>query len=80
MPSFSKTIRPGDTALRASPPEGVMKDSLYVGATLNQQEEVVISMLNVSQQPIGFSLQLGAYSAEMEAPANALKTVIVPLP
>ena len=77
---FSRTIRPGDTALKATSVEGVMKDSLYVGATLNQQGEVVISMLNVTQQPINYSLQLGSYSAELEAPANALKTVIVPLP
>jgi len=77
---FSRTIRPGDTALRATPLEGAMKDSLYVGATLNQQEEVVISMLNVTRQPISYSLQLGAYAAEIEAPANALKTVIVSVP
>ena len=56
---FSTSIRPGDVALRASPVEGELKDSLYVGAILNQKNEVVISMLNVSQEPIEYSLTTG---------------------
>jgi glucosylceramidase len=76
---FSRTIRPGDVALRATPVEGEYKDKLYVGAILNQKNEVVISMLNVTEEPIIFALQLGENSAEITAPANALQTVIVPL-
>ena len=76
---FSKTIRPGDKALRASPVEGALKDSLYVGATLNQQNEVVISMLNVTRESIDFSLQLAEYSALITVPENSIKTIIVPL-
>ncbi|MDA3821516.1 MAG: hypothetical protein PF450_02730, partial [Bacteroidales bacterium] len=76
---FSKTIRPGDIALKASDVAGEYKDSLYVGATLNQMKEVVISMLNVTQEPIEYALQLGDYSATVIAPKNAVKTIIVPL-
>lgn len=76
---FSKTIRPGDIALRATPVEGEFKDKLYVGAILNQQNEVVVSMLNVTEEPIEFGLQLGEMSAGVTAPANSLQTIIVPL-
>lgn len=76
---FSTTIRPGDIALRATPLEGDLKDKLYVGAVLNQKNEVVISMLNVTQEAIGFALQLGDYSANITAPENSIKTIIVPL-
>ncbi len=76
---FSQTIRPGDVALKASPVQGELKDSLYVGATLNKQNEVVISMLNVSQEPIDYTLRLGEYAAKINAPKNSLKTIIVPL-
>jgi glucosylceramidase len=74
---FSTTIRPGDVALKASPVEGELKDKLYVGATKNKNNEVVISMLNVTDDPIDFSLQLGDYSASISAPKNSIKTVIV---
>ena len=76
---FSTTIRPGDVALRASPVEGKLKDRLYVGAILNQKSEVVISMLNVTQEPIEFSLQLGEYSASIIAQKNSIKTIVLPL-
>ncbi len=76
---FSTTIRPGDVALRATPVEGVYKDSLYVGATLNQDNEVVVSMLNVTEEAIEFSLQLGEYSARVVAPGNSIQTIVVPL-
>jgi len=76
---FSRTIRPGDVALRAAPVEGEYKDSLYVGATLNQKNEVVVSMLNVTQQPISFTIQLGDYAANVSAPGNAIQTITVPL-
>ena len=76
---FSTTIRPGDTALRVTPVEGSLKDSLYVGATLNQKNEVVISMLNVTQDPISFTVQMGGYSATITAPENAIQTISVSL-
>jgi len=76
---FSRTIRPGDIALRATPVEGEFKDSLYVGATLNQQNEVVVSMLNVTLESIEYTLQVGDYSSKIIAPENSIKTIIIPL-
>lgn len=75
---FSTTIRPGDVALRASPVEGEYADSLYVGATLNQENQVVVSMLNVTRDPVEFNLQIGDYSASISTPGNAIMTLIIP--
>ena len=80
LKQFSKTIRPGDIALRATPVEGAMKDSLYVGAVLNKNNEVVASILNVTKNPIEFNLTLGEYTAKVTAPANSLQSIIVPSP
>jgi glucosylceramidase len=76
---FSKTIRPGDVALRATPVEGEYKDKLYVGAILNQQNEVVVSMLNVTDSEIEFNLKLDNMYAKITVPENSLQTVITPL-
>jgi len=75
---FSTTIRPGDKALRATPMKGAFADSLFVGATLSQENNVVVSMLNVTRDPIAFNLQLGDYSAKITAPGNSIQTLIIP--
>ena len=79
LKQLSRTIRPGDTALYATPMSGENKDNLFVSATLNQKGEIAVNMLNIIKEPITFDLQLGEYAAKVTAPANSLQTIIVKL-
>jgi glucosylceramidase len=79
LKQLSRNIRPGDVALHVPPVEGALADSIYVGAILNKQNEVVINLLNVSQNPIEINLGLDEEFAAVTAPANSLQTLVVPI-
>jgi glucosylceramidase len=78
LKQLSRNIRPGDIALHVPQVEGELTDSIYVGAILNKQNEVVINLLNVSQSPIELNIELNKQFASVSTPANSLQTLVVP--
>jgi glucosylceramidase len=80
LAQFSRTIRPGDTAIQANTVlDGLGEDDLHASATINSNGVVSVQVLNTTRQPIDYSLQIGAQSARVSIPANAIQTVRVPL-
>ena len=80
LAQFSRSIRPGDRALRTDtkPPIGD-SDALHASASLNDQGLLSVQVLNTTQQPIEYDLQIGAQHATVTIAANALQTVQVQL-
>ncbi len=78
LAQFSRSIRPGDRALRTDtkPPIGD-SDALHASASLNDQGLLSLQVLNTTQQPIEYDLQIGAQSASVTVAANALQTIQV---
>ena len=80
LAQFSRTIRPGDTAVETSRQlNGLDDDALHASATVNEAGLLSVQLLNTTKRPIDFSLQIGAQFAEVTIPANAIQTVRVPL-
>jgi glucosylceramidase len=80
LAQFSRTIRPGDTALQTSRVlDGLGDDDLHSSATVNDDGVLSVQVLNTTKQPIQYSLQIGTQFAEVTIPANAIQTVRVPL-
>lgn len=80
LAQFSKTIRPGDTALQVNQQlEGLDKDALHASAAINDNGLVSVQLLNTTKAPINYSLQIGSQYAQVTIAANALQTVRVKL-
>jgi len=78
LAQFSRTIRPGDRAVRTERIlDGLDPDSLHASATINAQAVVSVQLLNTTKQPIDYNLQIGDHRAEVTIPANAVQTVRV---
>ena len=76
LKQFSRTIRPGDRAVRTDVrPPGQDADALHASASLNDAGLLSVQLLNTTQQPIEFDLQVGARVAPVTIEANALQTV-----
>ncbi len=85
---FSRSMRPGDIALGVSTIAD--KPDLHVCAVkkavsnqtsnIKHQTSYAINMLNKSQEPQSFNLQLGEYFATIHLPANCVETIEVTLP
>ena len=80
LAQFSKTIRPGDTALQVNQQlEGLDKDALHASAAINYNGLVSVQLLNTTKAPINYSLQIGSQYAQVTIAANAVQTVRVKL-
>ncbi len=81
LAQFSRTIRPGDTAVRTKRVlQDLGDDDLHASAALSPEGLLSVQLLNTTREAITFSLQIGADVAELEIPANAVQTVRVQLP
>ncbi|MFT6208434.1 MAG: glucosylceramidase [Colwellia sp.] len=80
LAQFSKTIRPGDTALQVNQQlDGLDKDALHASAAINDNGLVSVQLLNTTKAPINYSLQIGSQYAQVSIAANAVQTVRVKL-
>jgi len=80
LAQFSKTIRPGDTALQVEQHlDGLDKDALHASAAVNDAGLISVQLLNTTKEPISYSLQIGSQYAEVLIAANAVQTVRVQL-
>lgn len=81
MAQFSRTIRPGDTAVRTNRVlQDLGDDDLHASAAVSPEGLLSVQLLNTTREAIALSLQIGAEFAELEIPANAVQTVRVQLP
>ena len=80
LAQFSKTIRPGDTALKVIQQlEGLDKDAIHTSAAINGKGLISLQMLNTTKEIVNYSLQIGSQYAEVSIAANAVQTVRVQL-
>jgi len=80
LAQFSKTIRPGDVAVETSLVlEDLEKDDLHVCATLNSENLLSVQLLNTSNKPINYKLQVQEKYAEISINRNSVQTVQVQL-
>ena len=80
LAQFSRTIRPGDHAVRtARTLGGLDPDAIHACATVNPDGLLSVQLLNTTMEPVLYGLQIGERYAELTIPANAVQTVRVPL-
>ena len=80
LSQFSRTIRPGDVAVRTSlAAGGLPSDTLHACATRNDEGILSVQLLNTSKEALVVNLQIGEVFAEIPIPANAVQTVRVGL-
>ena len=72
-------MRPGDTVLGVEDrAQNTEHRPIYLCATVNDQGEYAINILNTGEAT-SFPVQIGAYSATIDMPANSVETIIVKL-
>ncbi len=77
---FSRTIRPGDNAVQVNKQlYNLEDDALHASATVNDDGLLSVQLLNTMQEPVQYSLQIGAQFAPITIAANAVQTVRIPL-
>jgi len=80
LSQFSRTIRPGDKAVQTAKKLGSLNvDDIYHCATLNEAGTLSVQVLNASENPIKYNLQIGNQFAVIEIPENSVQTVRVEL-
>ena len=80
LAQFSKTIRPGDKAVKTSKYiDGPEDDDLYACATINKENLLTVQVLNTSDEKILYQIEVKGHYAEITIDANALQTVQVQL-
>ena len=80
LAQFSKTIRPGDRAVRTSMIlDGQGEDDLHACATINKDNVLSVQVLNTTKENILYKLQLEGRYAEITVEANSLQTVQIQL-
>ncbi len=78
LSQFSRTIRPGDHAVRTEQGRGGLgSDDLHACATINGEGVVSVQVLNTTKAPIAYTLRIGSHEAEVTIPANAVQTLRV---
>jgi len=76
LAQFSRTIRPGDRAVRTERTlDGLDGDALHACATINGEGVVSVQLLNTTAAPTSIALRVGDHFAEVTIPANAVQTV-----
>jgi len=81
LAQFSRTIRPGDLAVRTHRVlDGLDPDALHACATVNGDGLLSIQLLNTTKEAIPVNIQIADQFVEIAMPANAVQTVRVQLP
>jgi glucosylceramidase len=81
LAQFSRSIRPGDHAVQVEsllPDDN--QDALHASASINAQQLLSLQVLNTTDQPIDYDLQIGSQHATVSIAANALQTLQIRLP
>jgi glucosylceramidase len=80
LAQFSRTIRPGDQAVETHfVTPGHKSDDLHACATINADNLLSVQVLNTTNEPVVYHLQIGSTFAPVTIPANAVQTVRVQL-
>ena len=80
LAQFSRTIRPGDKAVRTHRKlDGLDSDALHACATINEDGLLSVQLLNTTKEAIPYKLQISDGHADMTIPANSVQTVRVQL-
>ncbi len=80
LAQFSRTIRPGDHAVRTRHAlDGLDADALHACATINDNALLSVQVLNTTKKVIAYKLQIADRYADITIPANSLQTVRVQL-
>jgi glucosylceramidase len=80
LSQFSRTIRPGDIAIRKEIQNNNLdEDALHVCASKNADKLVSVQLLNTTRKEINYKLKIGDKYADIVVPANSLQTVRVQL-
>ena len=80
LAQFSRTIRPGDKAVRTQRTlDGLDSDALHTCATVNDDALLSVQLLNTTKEAIVYKLQISERFAEITIPANSVQTVRVQL-
>jgi glucosylceramidase len=78
LAQFSRTIRPGDKAVRTHRAlDGLDADALHASATVNPDGLVSVQLLNTTKEAIAYKLQIADRYADLAIPANSVQTVRV---
>jgi len=81
LAQLSKTIRPGDRAVQTDHfMPGLDPDAIHASASINAQGLLTVQVLNTTDQPVEYSLQIGQQYASVSIEANALQTLRIPMP
>jgi len=80
LAQFSRTIRPGDKAVRTHRTlDGLDSDALHSCATINEDALLSVQLLNTTKGAIAYRLQIADHYADITIPANSVQTVRVQL-
>jgi glucosylceramidase len=80
LAQFSRTIRPGDKAVRTHRTlDGLDSDDLHASATINDNAILSLQLLNTTKEAIAYKLQIANSYADVTIPANSVQTVRVQL-
>ncbi len=80
LSQFSQTIRPGDVVVETSLDlEPELNDVLISSASISPEKKLSVQVFNAGKKALDYSLQIGAQSAEVSIPANALQTLVIQL-
>jgi glucosylceramidase len=80
LAQFSRTIRPGDKAVRTDRTlDGLDSDALHASATINEDALLSVQLLNTTKKAIEYKLQIADRYAGITIPANSVQTVRVQL-
>ena len=81
LAQLSRTIRPGDVAVKTDLQRGALdRDALHASASVNDDGLLSVQLLNTTKSPIDVSLSIGKQYANVSMAGNALYTVRVQLP
>lgn len=78
LAQFSRTIRPGDRAVKTSA-DGADDNDLYTCATINSENLLSVQLLNTSKETKSLCLEINNRFAEITVEANSLQTIQIKL-
>ncbi len=80
LAQFSRTIRPGDKAVKIERVlDGLDNDDLYACATINDSNLLTVQLLNTTKKPLKFNLQINDQYAIIDMVPNSVQTVRIQL-